>query len=428
MKSNSQLQSSSRDKNLTKPNKAKLARIIFRWAVITVGVCIGLASLSFIALQAWPALGAQGADMLRSIIGDQAVANLEMEINLLQDGLQKIKYEVSMDRPVAPWATAQLVAPTLIPTPSPELQAPLPFQTGTALPAIQSLQPTPAPTPSVWQPANLKPLGSAVGEGIWSAYIQDRQGQTVAYRTFLQPDPTRPYALVAVVAIDLTHTRLHFLLGSIEPVGPPGPPRTGAIPAPDRAANFLLAAFNGGFKARHGQFGAMADGITALPPRDGLGTVVIYQDGSVRLGEWGADLGMSPEVVAFRQNGPLVIRNGKIDPRIYNNSPEDWGYTVIDVSPTVRTGIGLSEDESTLFYFCGPSLSMEALANSMQAAGAWNSIQLDINNYWALFVKFQPSGSNLVPEALLPDLMVANIERYLWDYTRDYFYITDITK
>ena len=137
---------------------------------------------------------------------------------------------------------------------------------------------------------------------------------------------------------------------------------------------------------------------------------------------------MSPEVVAFRQNGPLVIRNGKIDPRIYNNSPEDWGYTVIDVSPTVRTGIGLSEDESTLFYFCGPSLSMEALANSMQAAGAWNSIQLDINNYWALFVKFQPSGSTLVPEALLPDLMVANIERYLWDYTRDYFYITDITK
>jgi len=25
---------------------------------------------------------------------------------------------------------------------------------------------------------------------------------------------------------------------------------------------------------------------------------------------------------------------------------------------------------------------MEMLAKSMQAAGAWNAIQLDINNYW----------------------------------------------
>jgi hypothetical protein len=84
----------------------------------------------------------------------------------------------------------------------------------------------------------------------------------------------------------------------------------------------------------------------------------------------------------------------------------------------------LSEDEKTLFYFCGPSLSMESLAISMQAAGAWNAIQLDINNYWALFVKFQPTGSTLVPEALLPRLMVANVDRYLWDYSRDYFYLT----
>ncbi len=79
-------------------------------------------------------------------------------------------------------------------------------------------------------------------------------------------------------------------------------------------------------------------------------------------------------------------------------------------------------------YFCGPSLSMEMLAKSMQAAGAWNAIQLDINNYWALFVKFQPSGSALVPEPLLPRLMVANIDRYLWNYSRDYFYITSATR
>ena len=81
----------------------------------------------------------------------------------------------------------------------------------------------------------------------------------------------------------------------------------------------------------------------------------------------------------------------------------------------------MSANGKTLFYFCGPSLSMEALAKSMQAAGAWNSIQLDINNYWALFVKIQSVGSNLIPEPLLPNLMVANVERYLWDYTGLFF-------
>ena len=409
---------------------------ILRWTAIAGGVCIGLLIFSFMAVQIWPVIGAQGVDVLRSIIGDQAVAGLEMKVNQVQDDLQKLKYQLGLDRPVAPWATVQIPVQSLTPTAlstatttsTPELQTPETFLPTTTPVAVNTPQPTLVPTPSVWQPADLTPLGSAAGEGVWSAYIQDTEGNTVAYRTFLQPDLTRPYTLVAVVAIDLTRTRLHFVLGSLEPAGPPGPPRSGAIPASDRVANVLLAAFNGGFKARQGEFGAMADGITALPPRDGLGTVVIYKNGTVRLGEWGPGLTITSDVNAFRQNGPLVIQQGKIDPRIYNNSPEDWGYTVIDVSPTVRTGIGLSADGKTLFYFCGPSLSMEALAKSMQAAGAWNSIQLDINNYWALFVKMHPAGSNLIPEPLLPNLMVANVERYLWDYTRDYFYITGVTR
>ena len=155
----------------------------------------------------------------------------------------------------------------------------------------------------------------------------------MAYRTFLQPDPTRPYSLVAVVSFDLTRTRLHFVLGTIEPASPIATPdaatRSGAIPASDRLANVLLAAFNGGFKATHGEFGAMADGITALPPKDGLGTLAIYKSGRVSLGEWGAGLTLTPDMVAFRQNGPLVIQQGRINPRIYDNSPQDWGYTVI---------------------------------------------------------------------------------------------------
>ena len=285
----------------------------------------------------------------------------------------------------------------------------------------------PTPTTTVpWQPVTIPPMSKANGEGIWIPYFQDALGQMVAYKTYLQPDRTRPYTLVTIVAIDLTKTRLHYVLGAIDPPIPGEPPHSGKMSLADRAANILLAEFNGGFQARHGQFGAMADGSQALPPRDGLGTVAIYQNGDVRLGEWGTDLFMSADMAAFRQNGPLVIQKGQINIQIYNNSPQDWGYTVIDVSPTVRSGIGLSQDNHTLYYFCGPSLTMEALAKSMQAVGVYNAIQLDINNYWVLFVKIISSGSKLTSEPLLPRLMVDGIDRYLTQSPRDFFYITGL--
>jgi hypothetical protein len=415
-------------------------RRITSWIGIAFGTGMVVLILLFIGIKTSPSFGAQGADFLRGIIGDKAVAGLEMGFNQVQDTIQKLKYQSGLDKPVAPWTSLPASVLPLVPsttltvpgTSTPEAQTPGTFQTTPTPAVLNPLVPTYTLSPPSWPPVALTALGNAPGEGVWSDYIQDAQGYTVAYRTYLQPDPSRPYTLVAVVAIDLTRTRLHFVLGTTEPAAPNATPdpvgRSGAIPAPDRVANVLLAAFNGGFKATHGQFGAMANGVIALPARDGFGTVVIHKNGSVSLGAWGPEMAGAPDMAAFRQNGPLVIQQGEIDPRIYDNSPQDWGYTVIDVSPTLRSGIGLSADNKTLFYFCGPSLSMEALAKTMQAAGAWNAIQLDINNYWTLFVKFQPSGSKLTPEPLLPQLMVANVERYLWNYSRDYFYITSNVK
>ena len=411
------------------------ARSFFCCTGSIIGISIAGLILVFFIIQTNPSIGALGADFLRSIIGDRAVASIEMDVNQAADFLQRLRFQLGLETPASPWTA--LPATPLMPPPSNNLTA-----TSTSVVNQPSLtnqsthpsttpnpfEPSSTPTQMIWPPVAIAPAGTAAGEGIWTAYIQDVQGNTVAYRTFYQPDPSRPYSLVAIVAIDLTHTRLHFVLGTVEPAGENHTARSGAIPTPDQAPNVLLAAFNGGFKARHGEFGAMADGITAIPPREGLGTVATYENGKVELGEWGTEITLTPDTTAFRQNGPLVIQHGQINPRIYNNSPQDWGYTVNDVSPTVRSGIGLSEDEKTLYYFCGPSLSMEALAKAMQAAGVWNAIQLDINNYWTLFVRFIPTGTKLVPEALLPKLMVSNVGRYLWNYSRDYFYITDDVK
>ncbi len=395
-------------------------RRILRWFTIIAAAGILVLVVMFMIISKYPSVGAEGADWLRGIIGDKAVAGLEMVVFQIQDVLQMWKYQLGLIDPADEWVL--LPSPSASPTSSP----------GTSTPPVLSITPTPVrtstvqPTPTAtvpWQPGTISPLSLADGEGIWIPYIQDAQDHTIAFKTFVQPDPGRPYTRVVVVAIDLTRTRLHYVLGALDPSLPGGPPHSGQMPEADRAANILLAEFNGGFQARHGQFGAMADGIQALPLRDGLGTVVIYQNGEVLLGEWGTDVFPSANIAAYRQNGPLVIIRGEINPRIYNNSPQDWGYTVIDVSPTVRSGIGLSKDNKTLYYFCGYSLTMEALAKSMQAGGAYNAIQLDINNYWVLFVKITPSGSKLVTEPLVPGKMVG-IDRFLRQSPRDFFYIT----
>ena len=403
--------------------KWRTGRSFLRWGGIAAAALVVVIILLFVVVSLWPGVGAQGADLLRGIIGDKAVARLEMVMFQVQDTVTHWKYDLGLEKPVADWAAAA----TITPIPGPTITS---LSTPVAVAATEEWTPTPIPspaftsTPVYLRPTNITPLGNAEGEGIWLPYIQAANGDTLAFRTFLQPDSSRPYTLVAVVAFDLNHTRLHFIMGTLEPAAPDAPARTGMMPAADKTPNFLLAAFNGGFKARHGEFGAMQDGTIYLPPKDGLGTLVMYRDGTVELGEWGKDVRMTADIVSLRQNGPLVVQAGQINPRIYSNDPKDWGYTVNDVSPTIRTGIGLSRDGRTLYYFIGPSLSMEMLAKSMQAAGAWNAIQLDINNYWSLFVRMTVVNGKLVPEPLLPKLMIAYTDRYLYDSSRDFFYVT----
>jgi hypothetical protein len=403
-----------------KPKHIFLIRVL-RWFTYTIVAGFLLLIILFMVTSKFPSLGANGAEILRNVIGDQAVAGLEMVVFQGQDVFEQWKYKLGILDPTEAWVA--------IPSPSVRststflpLKTPLLLEYPTTN-KTSTIQPSPTPT-LPWQPVSLTPINREQGEGLWYPYIYDAQGDAVAYKTFVQPDAGRPYTRVSIVAFNLTHTRLHYVLGSYEPSLPGTPLRTGTMAESDKVPNFLLAEFNGGFQARHGQFGAMADGVQALPPKDGLGTIVIYQNAQVLLGEWGTDLHLSPGIAAFRQNGPLVITKGEINQRIYSNSPKDWGYTVNDVSPTIRSGLGLSSDGKTLFYFCGPSLTMEALAKSMQAAGAYNAIQLDINNYWVLFVKITRSGPKLVAEPLLPRLMVDGVDRYLHQSPRDFFYIT----
>jgi hypothetical protein len=408
-----------------------------RWRIIIlaiVGLFVLLLASGCVAVTVLPSVSAQAADVLRGIIGDQAVAQLETIVFQVQDDIHQVTYAFGVGRASSPWqGTPVAEAPTESALPEPT-DTPSTFnaEASPTAGAAQSTTPmskvatqpatpeTPA-APSAWTPPPLTPIGTLPGEGKWLAYLKNPAGQQVAYRTFLQPDKQRPYAVVAVVAFDLSSTRLHFVLGTLEPASDVAIARPGTIPLEDLQAGKLLATFNGGFKARHGHFGLMVDGTTVIPPRDGMGTVAFYDDGHITIGQWDTNVISSTHVVAWRQNGPLVIQNGKINPHTADKAPQDWGYTVPGSTAIWRSGIGISADGRTLYYIAGPSLTLTALAVAMQSAGMAQAIQLDINNFWVHFDAIE--GPHLQAAPLL-DKMNNNVGRYLFPYARDFFYVT----
>jgi Phosphodiester glycosidase len=416
-------------------------------------VAIGLAIAIF-----WPDVAAQNIDRLRDIIGDTRVAQLEEMVLSIKDRTQQLEYSVGLVKPAAPWVDSPTEAVAIQPTPSlynmvthiPTDQATLtntPASTVTSLPTFTPLPPgvvtattapyTPVPTATdapisggvvAWQLSSLVPLGNLAGEGQWSPYLFTADGKiTVAYRTFLQPDPQRPYSVTAIVAFNLQATRLHFVLGTVEPIPQsPQPSRTGTIPSADLQPGVLLATFNGGFKARHGQYGAMADGLIALPPITGLATVAMYADGRVQIGEWGTAIQDVPDLVAWRQNGEMLIQNSQINPATAETYVS-WGRTIAGSTITWRSALGLSADRQTLYYGVGLQLDAPTLAKAMARAGASEALELDVNNYWVHFAAIRRNGPSFMAEPLL-SAMNLQADRYLKGWSRDFFYITTVTK
>ena len=390
---------------------------------ILTGILVLLVLLVVIAYAATnilPGLGAGAVDLARGVFGDRIVSVAENFVLISEDKLKQIQFSLLKTTPTAPWQTTSLPITTPAGSSS-SSNAAVP----TALPTSGINTPVPNPSQTDWPPINLPAAGNTPGEGEWTAYLRDANGNVEAYRTFLEPDPQRPYAAVAVVAFTLQTTRLHFVLGYEEPASSVYIPRPARIPASDMMAGKILAAFNGGFKAQHGHFGVMLNGVTLIPPRDGFGTVAIYEDGTVRLGAWGTDITPSPNLVAWRQNGPLIIQNGQINPHTAVTDPKVWGYTTDGTTATGRSALGISGDGSILYYAVGFNLTLPALARAVEGAGAFQAIQLDINNFYTHFEAFTPgSNHSLTVVPLLDQMKGPGDQRYLTINKRDFFYVT----
>ncbi len=266
----------------------------------------------------------------------------------------------------------------------------------------------------------VNPAPPLKNEGIWKPVsLPQFPDQELLQTTYIRPDPIRSYAQVLLVKMNMKELAINAVAGTLEPGKPIGNPGSGKIPVEIQKGKMLVAAFNGGFQYRDGRYGMMVGSKTYVPLRTNLGTLVIRKNGVELINYTGQDLGK--DVVAVRQNGPILAENGKF----VDNSPEDmrtWGLTVTKTMSTWRSGLGVTK-EGDLIYAVGPSLLPETLAKALILGGAESAIQLDINPFWVRYTVFSPNGKGWYTFTSIDSHLTNGGNAYLSGYKKDFFYV-----
>ena len=265
------------------------------------------------------------------------------------------------------------------------------------------------------RPANLHPLVGAPlpGEGVWQPLLQ-AHGQTAAWVTFLRPDAVHTSYLVSVVWMNPR------LLRFVQHPGyqVPGDPLTGPDELTQAERSSVLATFNSGFQMVDAQGGYWQNGTTVAPLVTGAASMVLSRSGTFTVERWP---GGSPSTgtAAVRQNLSLLIDHGSVSPLVHSGSTRAWGKTVGNAAYVWRSAVATRTDGADLFVV-GPAMSVSTLADVLQAAGASEAMELDINRDWTNFLTYtHPRPGAAEPHKLTAD-MRPNPYRYLNPSTRDF--------
>jgi hypothetical protein len=363
-------------------------------------------------------------DVLRAVVGPEAVAKLEDEVYTAKDKVQGWKSEG--EAPKTYWDNNDAEAPMLLSAPGQTGQVAV----GDASAAFDGAADGGVPVAAFPPPAYTPPFPqiAAKNDGLWYGMTDDAEGSSptelpVMAKSLVHPDPKRPYTAVAIVAIDLTRTSLHLVAGSEEPASDvvKHKDRPGRIPDSDHAR--LVAAFNGGWQAVHGHFGMMIDGAQFLPPKDKCCTVALYKDGSLSIAPWTALSSTSGDMFAYRQTPPC-LREGGSHHSLLQDSSKNWGAAVDGATVIRRSAIGIDKAKKVLYYGVGDSLTALTIAEALGYAGAWDVAELDVNAAFPRFLTYSHAKEHpTVKESLIPALYKPG-EYATLSWYRDFFYLT----
>lgn len=250
------------------------------------------------------------------------------------------------------------------------------------------------------------------GEGQWHGTGPLVRGAPPVLVTTYRPDPNYPQMVAGLAWIDASRTRIQLYPGRYEP--PQSVNALAEVPPALRAD--LVATFNSGFKLEDDGGGFVAAGHVYAPLHDGQATVVGYRNGTVNIVTWTGGPAPGPNVEFARQNLPLVVSGGRLNPDLADGP--QWGATLGNAVRVWRSGVGI-DAHGNLIYAAADQQTAQSLAQILQHAGAVRAMELDINSEWVTF-NFYAGWGAVAPQKLLPD-MTRDPTRYLTPDDRDFF-------
>ena len=285
---------------------------------------------------------------------------------------------------------------------------------GPALKKLPKVGVAPGTRYAAYAPAPIAPViaPSLPGEGAWHGTGPLVAGAPPVLVTTFRPDPTYPQLVAGVAWIDTSRASVSLIPGRYEP------PNDGAQLAevPPSLRGRLLATFNAGFKLEDSGGGFFAGGRSYAPLRDGQATLIAYTNGRVDLRTWTGGPLPGPGVVFARQNLPLIVSGGRLNPNL-SDGPQ-WGETLGNAVRVWRSAVGV-DAHGDLLYAGADLQTAGSIAQILQRAGAVRAMELDINSEWVTFNFFGGWGAT-GPQKLLPD-MTRDATRYLTPDDRDFF-------
>jgi hypothetical protein len=381
--------------------RSRLRRVGLALLVAVPVAAIGL----WIAIHRVEWLGPWLADRGRAIVGNDAIAKLEDWAYGVQDEVNQATRKD--EKPVAYWEVPPTDAP---PTPAKGARYPS-F-------AVKNVPP-------------MHDAFAAPGDGVWVPVSDAREPGEPAplLKTLLHPDPKRGWSHVAVVAVDLRQVRLSLVAGTMEPMSRLTEAKAHARPGriPESDVPRALAAFNGGFKTTHGNYGMKAEGALFVEPRTNACTVAAYAGDVVRIGGWEKLEPTRTEMVWFRQTPACMFDDGVMHKGLAIEENTMWGATLDKNTVIRRSAIGLGADGSTLYVGISDATTAAAIARAMHHAGAHAVAQLDVNWSYPKFVTVEPEGgdaANAKVKAIIDGFDYTEDDYVRKPMARDFFYLS----
>ncbi len=265
-------------------------------------------------------------------------------------------------------------------------------------------------------------------EGKWQTVVLNK-GLPAIQLAYVRPDAVHTSYYAALMWMDpkLLTGRLHEGI----PSGDPGGVWTTPPQITPALAKTVAAAFPGGFRVNGGTVGNRGgyydDGRAAGPPapalRDGAASLVIYQDGTTTVGQWGRDVSLTSNVKSVRQNLDLLVDGGNVNPTCSSDSSPTWGYTIGNDAFVPRTALGVRKDGSLIFVN-SPAVSVCSLGQLLKSAGVQRGMELDINYDWSIGYYFTHDGGQVQSHVSRPT-QSKGADHYFSPQSRDFvaFYL-----